>query len=54
MVNVPKDKLVILNGLHDFIVVENNNMLLVCPRNEEQRVKEFVAEVKSRFGNKFI
>jgi len=54
MVNVPKDKLVILNGLHDFIVVENNNMLLVCPRDEEQRVKEFVAEVKSRFGNKYI
>ncbi|MDY0904204.1 mannose-1-phosphate guanylyltransferase [Pedobacter sp. CFBP9032] len=54
MVNVPKDKLVILNGLHDFIVVENNNMLMICPRNEEQRVKEFVAEVKSRFGNKFI
>ncbi len=54
MVNVPKEKLVILNGLHDYIVVENNNMLMICPRNEEQKVKEFVAEVKSRFGNKFI
>lgn len=54
MVNVPKEKLVILNGLHDYIVVENNNMLMICPRNEEQKVKEFVADVKSRFGNKFI
>ena len=54
MVNVPKDKLVILQGLHDYIVVENNNMLMICPRNEEQKVKEFVAEVKSRFGNRFI
>ena len=41
MVNVPKDKLVILQGLHDYIVVENNNMLMICPRNEEQKVKEF-------------
>ena len=54
MVNVPKDKLVILQGLHDYIIVENNNMLMICPRDEEQKVKEIVAEVKSRFGNKFI
>ncbi|WP_231490747.1 mannose-1-phosphate guanylyltransferase [Pedobacter sp. Leaf170] len=54
MVNVPKDKLVILNGLHDFIIVESNNTLMICPRDEEQKVKEFVAEVKSRFGNKYI
>ncbi|MGY3051984.1 mannose-1-phosphate guanylyltransferase [Pedobacter sp. UYEF25] len=54
MVNVPKDKLVILQGLHDYIVVENNNMLMVCPRAEEQKVKEIVAEVKSRYGSKFV
>ena len=53
MVNVPKDKLVILQGLHDYIVVENNNMLMVCPRKDEQKVKEIVAEVKSRYGDKF-
>ena len=54
MVNVPKDKLVILQGLHDFIVVENNNTLLICPREEEQNIKQVVADVKQRFGNEFI
>jgi len=54
MVNVPKDKLVILRGLHDYVVVESNNTLMICPRDEEQKVKEIVADVKSRFGNKFI
>jgi len=54
MVNVPKDKLVILQGLHDFIVVENNNMLLICPRDQEQNVKQVVADVKQRFGPDFI
>ncbi|TDG36113.1 mannose-1-phosphate guanylyltransferase [Pedobacter changchengzhani] len=54
MVNVPKDKLVILRGLHDFVVVENDNILMICPRDEEQKVKEVVADVKSRFGTKFI
>ena len=54
MVNVPKDKLVILQGLHDFIVVENNNTLLICPKEDEQNVKQVVADVKQRFGSEFI
>ena len=54
MVNVPEDKLVILQGLHDYIVVESNNTLLICPRTEEQSVKQIVADVKSSFGQRFI
>lgn len=54
MVNVPPDKLVILQGLHDYIVVESDTTLLICPRNEEQNVKQIVADVKSKFGSKFI
>src|ERR1700733_10330930 len=54
MVNVPDEKLVILQGLHDFIVVEANNTLLICPRDQEQNVKKVVADVKQQFGVKYI
>jgi mannose-1-phosphate guanylyltransferase len=54
MVNVPKDKLVILQNLHNYIVVESNNTLLICPRTEEQSIKQIVADVKSKFGTKYI
>lgn len=54
MVNVPKDKLVILQGLHNYIVVESNNTLMICPRDEEQNVKRVVADVKANFGDRFI
>jgi mannose-1-phosphate guanylyltransferase len=54
MVNVPKEKLVVLQGLHDFIVVEENNTLLVCPKDREQEIKQIVADVKQRFGSEFI
>lgn len=54
MVNVPEDKLVILQNMHDFIVVESNNVLLICPIDEEQNVKNIVNDVKSRFGSKYI
>ncbi|HTK22087.1 MAG TPA: mannose-1-phosphate guanylyltransferase [Mucilaginibacter sp.] len=54
MVNVPGDKLVVLQGLHDYIVVESNNTLLICPRDQEQNVKQVVADVKTKFGTKYI
>ncbi len=54
MVNMPDDKLVVLQGLHDYIVVESNNTLLICPRNQEQNVKQVVADVKQKFGTKYI
>ena len=54
MVNMPKEKMVILQGLHDYIVVESNDILLVCPRTEEESVKQIVADVKAKFGTRFI
>ena len=54
IVNVPEGKLVILKGLNDFIVVEANNTLLICPREDEQNVKKVVADVKQQFGVKYI
>ena len=54
MVNVPGEKLVVLQGLHNFIVVEANNTLMICPRDQEQSVKQIVADVKQKFGSKYI
>lgn len=54
IVNVPKDKLVVLQGLEDFIVVENDGVLLVCKKNEEQQIKQFVSDVKEQKDTKYI
>ncbi len=54
MVSVPKNKLVILQGLHDYIVVESDHVLLVCKKSEEQQIKQIVADVKKNLGDKYI
>ncbi len=54
IVNVPPDKLVVLQGLDDYIVVEANNTLMICHKSQEQRVKEIVSDVKSKFGTEYI
>lgn len=54
IVNVPKDKLVILQGLDGYIVVESDGILLICKKEDEQQIKTFVNDVKITKGEKFI
>jgi mannose-1-phosphate guanylyltransferase len=54
IINVPDDKLVLLQGLENHIVVESDNVLLICKMEEEQRIKEFVNDIRSDMGDKFI
>lgn len=50
IVKTPHERLVVVQGLEGYIVAEHDNVLLICQRSEEQRVKEFVADVKSKKG----
>lgn len=52
IVNVPQDKLVVLQGLEDCIVVEHGNSLLVCKRSQEQMIRRIVDDVAKRKGEK--
>lgn len=54
MINSPKDKLVVVQGLDDFIVVDTKDVLLICSKDKEQSIKEYVAEVKRNKGDKYI
>lgn len=54
IVSVPKDKLVVLQGLKDYIVVEANNTLLVCKKEDEQKIKQFVTDIKLEKGEDFV
>ena len=50
VIKTPPERLVVIQGLEDYIVAEYDNVLLICKRSEEQRVKEFVADVKAKKG----
>jgi mannose-1-phosphate guanylyltransferase len=54
VVNMPKNKLVVLQGLDDYIVVESDNILLVCKKQDEQQIRQFVNDVKLNKGDKFV
>jgi len=54
MINAPKDKLVVVQGLDDFIVVDTKDVLLICSKQKEQSIKEYVGEVRRNKGDKYI
>ena len=54
MVQVPHNKLVVLQGLDDFIVVDTEDVLLICKKDKEQEIKNYVAEVKRNKGDKYL
>jgi mannose-1-phosphate guanylyltransferase len=54
MVHVDNKKLVLLQGLDDFIVVDTKDVLMICKKDREQEIKEYVAEIKRSKGDKFL
>ena len=54
IINTPKDKLVVIEGLDDYIVVDDSNVLMIYKKNKEQSIRDVVNEVKLQFGEKYI
>lgn len=54
VVRIKKNKLAVLQGLDDFIVIDTNDVLLICRKKDEQKIKQYVNEVKLNKGDKFI
>lgn len=54
VIHVPDEKLVVLQGLDDYIVVDTKDVLLICHKDKEQEIKDYVAEVKRNKGERFL
>jgi mannose-1-phosphate guanylyltransferase len=48
IIRVDNDKQIIIQGLNNFIVVDTNNALLICKKDDEQKIKEFVNDIKKQ------
>lgn len=54
MVQADDKKLLLLQGLEDFIVVDTKDVLLICKKEKEQEIKEYVSEIKRKKGDKYL
>jgi mannose-1-phosphate guanylyltransferase len=53
IINVSPDKCVVVQGLSDYIVVDSNDILLICKMKDEQLIKQFVNDVKLKLGDTY-
>ncbi len=54
LINLPDDKIAVVQGLTDVIIVDTGDVLLICKKQEEQRIKQFVNDVKEEKGDSYI
>ena len=54
MVHAGPQKLVVLQGIDNLIVVDTPDVLLICKKENEQNIKEYVSEIKRIKGDKYL
>ena len=53
MVYTTSSKLVVIEGLNNYIVVDKEEVLMIYPKSKEQDIKQLLTEVKEKFGDKY-
>jgi mannose-1-phosphate guanylyltransferase len=48
------EKVTVVNGLKDYIVVDTPDVLLICPMSDEQNIKSYIEEVRFATGDEHI
>lgn len=54
LVFTASEKLVVLDRIENYIIVDNNEVLLVFPKEREQEIKELLKEIEGKFGKKYV
>lgn len=54
IVALPQDKLAVIEGLSGYLVAESDNVLLICKKDEEARIRQFVNDAVISFDGEFI
>jgi len=54
IIHLPNDKFLVTQGLNDFIVVDHDNILLICNKKEEQQIKAIVEYIELNKGSDLV
>ena len=52
MVVMPADKLVVLQGVDDMVIVDTKDVLMICKKGNERDIRKFLNDAKMKFGEK--
>src|SRR5690606_3122620 len=53
MIRTKNNKIVVVDGLKDYIIVDKDEVLLIFPKEKEQDIKKVLNQVKDTFGDEY-
>ena len=53
MIRTKKGKIVVVDGLEDYIVIDKDDVLLIYPKSKEQDIKKVRGQVQDTFGDEY-
>ncbi|GAA3616745.1 mannose-1-phosphate guanylyltransferase [Flavivirga amylovorans] len=53
MIRTKSNKIVVVDGLKDYIIVDKDEVLLIFPKTKEQDIKKVLQKVKDKFGEHY-
>ena len=54
IIALPKGKLAVIDGLEGYLVAEEGDVLLICKKDDEAKIRQFVKDAGERYGDKYI
>ncbi|MCF7561198.1 mannose-1-phosphate guanylyltransferase [Sabulilitoribacter multivorans] len=53
LIRTKNNKIVVVDGLQDYIIVDKDEVLLIFPKSKEQDIKKTLQQVKDKFGEQY-
>lgn len=54
LVALPAGEVAVIDGLEGYLVARANGVLLICPRNDEKRMRQYVQDATEELGEEFV
>ncbi len=54
IISLPAGKVAVVSGLDDYIVIDTPDVLMICPRNDEKQIKNYIHDVSYSEGDDYI
>lgn len=54
IINIPENKIAVIEGLKDYIIVQEDDVLLIVHKDNEQNIKHYLDDVKKKTEDKYL
>ena len=54
LVKTPEDRIIVAEDLKDYLIIEENNVLMICKKDNQKTIRRFVNDIQINIGDEFV